>query len=264
MHPFLTVATKAARQAGDLIKTASSQLDELDIEQKSQNDFVSEVDRQAERIVVRALKKAYPEHAILGEEGGEQGEKSSNFEWIIDPIDGTTNFIRDLQHCCISIALKENGRLSKAVVYDPFRDEMFAASRGEGATLNNRRIRVSNCKELQAGALLATGVPFNLDRDMDLYLKTMKALVPGTAGVRRQGSAALDLAYIACGRFDGFWEFDLKEWDIAAGVLLIQEAGGLVGDLNGGNSHLKTGNVLAANPKLFKEMVQRLYPVMPK
>lgn len=264
MHPFLNVATKAARQAGELITMAASQLDELDIEQKSANDFVSEVDRKAERIITKALRKAYPDHAILGEEGGKQGDENSDFEWIIDPLDGTTNFVRDIQHFCISIALKEKGRLSKAIIFDPFRDEMFTASRGEGATLNSRRIRVSDRKDLQSGALLATGVPFSIDRDIDLYLQTMKVLVPGTAGVRRMGSAALDLAYVACGRFDGYWEFQLQEWDIAAGVLLVQEAGGLVGDLNGGNKHLKTGNVLAANPKLFKEMVQRLHPVMPK
>ncbi|WP_020559520.1 inositol monophosphatase family protein [Thiofilum flexile] len=261
MHPMLYIAIKAAREAGELISRYANKVDQLKIDQKDPNDFVSEIDRQAERTIVSILRRAYPEHTIMGEEFGRQGQNDSDYEWVIDPLDGTTNYLRSLGHCAVSIALKTKGRVTQGVVFDPIRDELFAASRGDGATLNNRRIRVSNLTTMQ-GALLATGIPFRAGQNLELYLETMKVLVPNTAGVRRAGAAALDLAYVACGRYDGFWEFNLHEWDMAAGILLIQEAGGLVGDLQGGNSHLSTGNVLAANPKVFKEMVQRLHPVL--
>lgn len=261
MHPMLNVATRTARQAGDIIRRYTNKVENLRIHNKDENDFVTEVDRQAEQVIVSALKKAYPDHAILGEESGQLGADDAVYQWIIDPLDGTTNFIYGMPHFAVSIALKERGRLLVGVVYDPLKDEMFAAARGDGATLNNRKVRVSARPSLH-NALLGTGVPFRKDQDLELYLRTMRALLPDTAGMRRPGSAALDLAYVACGRFDGFWEFGLNEWDMAAGALLIQEAGGLVGDLNGGNTHMANGNVLAGNPKVFKEMVRRLHPVL--
>lgn len=261
MHPMLRKATDAARQAGDTIRHYANKVNRLDVENKANNDFVSEVDRQAEQIIVQILRRAYPDHCILGEESGLHQGENSDYEWIIDPLDGTTNFLYGIPQYAVSIALKHKGRLSVGVIYDPLRDELFAAARGEGATLNGRRIRVSGRPDLN-NALLGTGIPFREDQDLDLYLRTMKALVPNTAGIRRPGSAALDLAWVASGRFDGFWEFGLKEWDIAAGVLIVQEAGGLLGDMQGGNSHLQTGNIVAASPKVFKEMIKRLHPIV--
>ncbi|QQZ30402.1 inositol monophosphatase [Thiothrix subterranea] len=260
MHPMLRKAIEAAREAGEGIRHYANKVHKLDVENKAHNDFVSEVDRQAEQGIVRLLQRAYPDHAFFGEESGKQGV-DSDYEWIIDPLDGTTNFLYGIPHYSVSIGMKHKGRLMVGVVYDPLRDETFAAARGEGATLNGRRIRVSERSTMQ-GALLGTGVPFRANQNLDLYLQTMKALLPDTAGVRRPGSAALDLAYVASGRFDGFWEFGLNEWDIAAGVLLVQEAGGLIGDMKGDNTFLKTGDVVAANPKVFKEMIKRLHPVM--
>ncbi|MFZ1342048.1 inositol monophosphatase family protein [Thiothrix eikelboomii] len=261
MHPMLNIATRTARQAGDLIRRYVGDLDKVRIQLKDANDFVSEVDKQAEREIIQALRRAYPDHAILGEESGQHGDETAEYQWVIDPLDGTTNFLYGLPHFAVSIGLKQRGRLLLGVVYDPLRDELFAAARGEGATLNNRRIRVSSRPSLE-NALLATGVPFRANQNLDLYLDTLRVLVPGTAGVRRFGSAALDLAWVACGRYDGFWEFGLQAWDLAAGALIIQEAGGLVGDLHGGSEHLTNGNLLAANPKVFKEMLQRLHPVL--
>ncbi|EIJ33299.1 inositol monophosphatase family protein [Thiothrix nivea] len=260
MHPMLRKATDAAREAGEAIRHYANKVHKLNIQNKDQNDFVSEVDQQAEQIIVRHLQRAYPDHAFFGEEHGKQGT-DSDYEWIIDPLDGTTNFLYGIPQYSVSIALKHKGRLTVGVVYDPLRDETFAAARGDGATLNGRRIRVSERSSMHS-ALLGTGIPFRANQNLDLYLQTLKALIPDTAGVRRPGSAALDLAWVACGRFDGFWEFGLNEWDMAAGVLLVQEAGGLVSDLSGDNNHLKTGDVVAANPKVFKEMIKRLRPIV--
>ncbi|WP_020396551.1 inositol monophosphatase family protein [Thiolinea disciformis] len=261
MHPMLNIATRTARQAGEMIRRYAGEVDKLRIHHKADNDFVTEVDRQVEREIVFALKRAYPDHAILGEEGSTHGSDDAEYQWVIDPLDGTTNFLYGLQHFSVSIGLKQKGRPFLGVVFDPVRDEMFAAVRGEGATLNNRKLRVSARPGLQ-NALLATGVPFRTNQNLDLYLDTMRALLPSTAGVRRMGSAALDLAYVACGRFDGFWEFGLKEWDMAAGIVLVQEAGGLTTDLQGGNNHWNTGDILAGSPKVYKEMLQRLHPIM--
>ena len=258
---MLNIATRTARQAGDLIRRYVGDVDKVRIQLKDANDFVSEVDKQAEREIIQALRRAYPDHSILGEESGKHGDESAEYQWVIDPLDGTTNFLYGLPHFAVSIGLKQRGRLFLGVIYDPLRDEMFAAVRGDGATLNNRKIRVSSRLSLD-NALLATGVPFRTNQNLELYLETLRVLVPGTAGVRRFGSAALDLAWVACGRYDGFWELGLQEWDLAAGALIIQEAGGLVGDLQGGNEHLVHGNLLAANPKVFKEMLQRLHPVL--
>jgi len=264
MHPMLNIAIMAARQAGDIIARSADRIDSLHIETKDINDFVSEVDKNAEKIIIDTLKKAYPDHGFLGEESG-YSEGSAEYEWIIDPLDGTTNFLYGIPHYSVSIALKRRGKLYQSVIYDPIKDDLFTASKGQGATLNNRRIRVKARRDMQ-GALLTTGVPYRPDQAhlIDPYLASMKALLPDTAGVRRPGSAALDLAYVAAGRYDGFWEFTLHEWDIAAGVLMVQEAGGMVSDLKGGNDHLKTGDIVAASPKVFKEMIKRLHPIVAK
>ena len=255
MQPMLNIAIKAARAAGQVIVRHMGRLDSLTVQDKRPNDFVSEVDHLAEREIIRVIHRAYPDHGILAEESGAQG--SGDYQWIIDPLDGTTNFLHDFPQFAVSIALRHHGRLEQAVVYDPVKEELFCASRGAGATLNNRRVRVTSLKDLN-GALLGTGIPFREDQDLDAYLKGLRAMLPGTAGVRRAGSAALDLAYVAAGRLDGFWEYGLNVWDMAAGALLVQEAGGLVGDPRGGADALASGDVVAAGPKLFKAMVQRL------
>ena len=266
MHPMLNMAIKAAHEAGDIIARSADRIDQLQIENKDKNDFVTEIDRAAEDTIIGILKKAYPDHAFLGEESGRHegsGDKPNQYEWIIDPLDGTTNFLYGIPHFAVSIALKKDGKLDQAVIYDPMKDDLFYASRGGGAFLNKRRMRVSKRLSL-SGALLTTGVPYRPDQDdlIDPYFQTMKALIVDTAGVRRPGAASLDLAYVAAGRYDGFWEFGLHEWDIAAGCLLVQEAGGLVGDLQGGSTHLKSGDIVAASPKVFKDMVTRLHAVL--
>ena len=260
---MLNTAIKAAREAGEIITYHASKIDQLNVLQKGINDFVSEVDKKAEEHIIFLLKKAYPDHSILGEESGQHDVKGSEYQWIIDPLDGTTNYLYGIPHYAVSIALLHKGRLKVGVVYDPIKDEMFSAARGEGARVNNRRLRVSGRPSLE-NALLTTGFPYKPDQDVPLFIKTLEALLPKTAGIRRPGAASLDLAYVAAGRFDGFWEFKLNSWDIAAGVLIVEEAGGLVGDLVGGNSHMKTGDILAASPKVFKEMVKRLYPILNK
>jgi len=256
---MLNTATAAALKAGKYIHQQTERLDQLTIESKELNDFVSDVDRTVEADIIGALQRAYPDHGFLGEESEEIINPDADYQWIIDPLDGTTNFLRGVPHFAVSIALTYKGRLEQAVIYDPIRDELFTASRGDGARLNNKRIRVGSRRSM-SGALLSTGIPYREShmKYLDTYLDTVKALLPGTAGVRRQGAASLDLAYVAAGRYDGFWEFDLKPWDIAAGLLIIQEAGGLSSDMQGGSTQMHTGNVVAGSPKVFKEMLQRL------
>ena len=257
MNPMLNIAVSAARAAGKIILRHRNRIESLSIETKRRNDFVSEVDYLAEQEIIRIIHRAHPEHGILAEESG--GRQGNEFQWLVDPLDGTTNFLHGFPQYAVSIALRHKGRLQLGVVYDPFKEELFAANRGDGATLNNHKIRVSTLSGL-SGALLGTGVPFRDDQDLDRYLITLKALIHDTAGVRRAGSAALDLAYLAAGRLDGFWEFGLNPWDIAAGVVLVKEAGGLVGDLSGAEGYMESGNILAANPKIFKAMLKRLHP----
>lgn len=257
MHPMLTQAVKAARRAGSVINRASNNLETLTIQSKGQNDFVSEVDRAAEQAIVETLLEAYPKHAILAEEGGARGD--SEYVWIIDPLDGTTNFLHGVPHYCVSIALQHKGVVTHAVVYDPVRNDLFTATRGAGAFLNDRRIRVSRRLALK-DALVATGFPYNDFGHVDAYLGTLRDLMQKCAGVRRFGAAALDLAYVACGQYDAFWEFHLKPWDIAAGGLLVLEAGGLITDHHGEEDFLATGNVLAATPKVFHQTLQVLEP----
>lgn len=257
---MLTTAVKAARRAGSIINRAARDIDTLTIARKRHNDFVTEVDKNAEQAIIDVLKRSYPDHAILAEESGSQG--SSEYTWIIDPLDGTTNFIHGFPQYAVSIALKHRGQLSQAVVYDPGKNELFTASRGHGAFLNDRRIRVTKRAHLR-DALIGTGFPFRDMTGMEEYIAMFREVTSKTAGVRRAGAAALDLAYVAAGRLDGFWETGLSPWDMAAGALLIQEAGGLVADLNGDSDYLETGRIVAGNPKVFAQLLQTLRPQKP-
>jgi myo-inositol-1(or 4)-monophosphatase len=260
MHPMLTIAVKAARRAGGIINRASQNLDLLNVSRKSHSDFVSEVDGAAEEAIIKVLLDAYPDHAILAEESGTRGDQeNSEYQWIIDPLDGTTNFLHGFPKYGVSIALRHRGVLNQAVVYDPTSNDLFVASRGRGAYLNDHRIRVSKRTRL-ADSLIGTGFPFREFSHIDAYLSMFKDLIPRTVGIRRPGSAALDLAYVAAGRYDGFWEIGLSPWDIAAGCLLITEAGGLVGDLEGNDTQLQCGNIVAGNPKVFGQLLQVIAP----
>lgn len=261
MNPTTTIAVRAARQAGNVIMRSFSRLDTLTVSEKRVNDFVSEVDHNAEQAIIEVIRRAYPGHAILAEESGERGK--SDFQWVIDPLDGTTNYLHGFPQFAVSIALMHRGRLENGVVYDPVHDEMFTAVRGGGALLNDRRLRVTEQKGLK-GALLGTGIPFRDQRYMDAYLEMLKDLTRETAGIRRPGSAALDFAYVAAGRLDGFWELGLSQWDFAAGALLVQEAGGMVSDIRGGGLHLQTGNVIAAGLRVHRAMVDAIRPHLPE
>ncbi len=257
MHPMLNIAIRAARKAGEILIDAVDRTNVLAIEEKGRNDFVTDIDRASEKEIIYHLKKAYPGHSIRGEETGVTEGKDSDYEWIIDPLDGTTNFIHNIPHFAISIACKHKGRIQQAVVYDPIKREEFTASAGAGAHLNGKRIRVSGRRGME-GALIGTGIPFNglTLEHITPYLACMGEIVPKTAGIRRPGAASLDLAYIAAGRFDGFWEMSLQQWDIAAGSLIVQEAGGLVSDFKGGNNYLKSGHIVCGTPKVFKPLLQ--------
>ena len=260
MHATLNIAVKAARRAATVINRASTQLDLLTVQSKSPNDFVTEVDRAAERAIIEVLRDAFPNHGILAEESGETGPangQDSEFNWIIDPLDGTTNFIHGFPQYAVSIAQTKNGVLEHAVVFDPNSNELFTASRGSGAFLNDRRIRVSRRTRLNE-ALIGTGFPFRQFDNVDAYLAMFKELTQKTAGIRRPGAAALDLAYVAAGRFDGFWEMGLSPWDMAAGVLLITEAGGKVTNAEGGDDIMGSGSICAANLELHPLLVEKL------
>jgi len=260
MHPMLNVAVKAARRAGTIINRASLSNDGYQVTRKQHNDFVTEVDQAAEAAIIDTLKTAYPEHGFLAEETGEQAAANpgqTQYTWIIDPLDGTTNFIHGFPQYAISIALQVDGVITQAVVYDPNRDELFTATKGGGAYLNNKRLRVAGRTKM-ADCLIATGFPYRADQDVDTYIKMFKDMTTQCAGLRRPGAASLDLAYVAAGRVDGFFEQGLSPWDMAAGVLLITEAGGLVGNYAGEEGYLKSGEIMAANPKIFGQMVQIL------
>ena len=257
MHPMLNTAVKAARRAGSIINRASRNLDIVAVREKAVNDFVSEVDREAEHAILTTLHEAYPGHAILAEESGAKG--SSEYRWIVDPLDGTTNFLHGFPHYAVSIALEHRGIVTQAVVYDPANNDLFTASRGRGAFLNETRIRVSKRQHLRS-SLIGTGFPFREMVHLEAYLAMLRDMMKGTAGVRRAGSATLDLAYVAAGRLDGFWEIGLAPWDMAAGSLLITEAGGLVGDLEGNEGWMETGYIVGGSPKVFGELLQLLAP----
>lgn len=257
MKPMLRVASAAARKASDIITRAFRDIDLIKVEKKAPSDFVTAVDRAVEKILIEEISERFPEHKFLGEETGSTGNQDSDIEWIIDPIDGTTNFVRGIPHFAISIGCKINGRIEHGLILDPMKDDEFSASRGDGARLNGKRIRVSDAKSLQ-GALIATGIPFGgINKEhIHAYLQCSEDLLNcDTAGIRRLGAASLDLAYLAAGRYDGFYEMNLNIWDIAAGVLIVREAGGLVTDLSGGDKYLTSGNILCGTPRVFKEML---------
>lgn len=259
MQPLLNIAITAARLAGDIIVRHMEQLDRIKITAKGSNEFFSEVDIKAEQAIINTIHKAYPDHGIIAEESGIYNDDAESV-WIIDPLDGTTNYLHGFPCFSVSIAHRVKNRIEHAVVYDPIRHECFSASRGRGAQLNDRRIRVSKQTLLNA-ALLGIGFPHrNVETD-SRYLATFEALIGKCAGIRRTGSAALDLAYVASGRLDGLWEFGLRLWDLAAASLLIKEAGGLISDMQGGEDYLRQGDVIAGTPKVFKALLQTLIPI---
>lgn len=255
MHPMLNIAVRAARKAGSIINRAAL-AGGLNVRSKRAKDYVTQVDQAAEEAIIDIVRKSYPEHGFLAEESGASGQ-DAEYVWVIDPIDGTTNFIHGFPQYCTSIGIQHRGALTHAVVYDPVANELFTASKGRGAFLNDRRIRVTPLTKL-GEALVGTGFPFKeLDR-LDLYMRQLHKMMQTCSGVRRAGAAALDLAYVACGRLDAFWELGLSPWDMAAGALLIQEAGGLVGDLNGDQGYLQSGDIVAATPKVFPSLLEAL------
>ena len=260
-HPFVNTAIEAAHKAGDLIMKYRDRIDSIPVERKARGDYVSEIDKACEEVIRAELSRRYPDHEILGEEGGKSGGKGGDGEniWLIDPIDGTSNYLHGIPHYAISIALSVKGRIEHGVVYDPVRDELFAASRGQGTTLNNRRVRVSGRSALST-AVLGAAFPFRSRRLMPAYMEMFNSLFGQCEDVRRAGAASLDLAYVACGRLDGYWELALKPWDTAAGALLVQEAGGVVMDIAGGDNWLKSGHIIAAPFKLITPMRKAIEP----
>ena len=257
-HPMLNVAIKAARAAGAIINRAALDVEAVRISQKEVNDFVTEVDQASEQAIIETLLTAYPGHGILAEESGsEHGAKDSEYVWIIDPLDGTTNFIHGFPVYCVSVALAVRGKIEQAVIYDPTRNDLFTATKGRGAYMNDRRLRVSKRIRL-ADCLLSTGFPFRKGDNFKNYLAIMADVMPRTAGLRRPGAAALDLAYVAAGFTDGFFETGLSPWDVAAGSLLVQEAGGLVGNFTGEADFLDQKECLAANPRVYAQLVPLL------
>jgi len=256
MHPMLNIAVKAARRAGSVINRAVLE-GGLEVRAKNRNDYVTQVDRAAEGAIIDVIRRAYPEHGFLAEESGATAGARPDYRWIIDPLDGTTNFIHGFPQYCVSIALEHKGTLTQAVIYDPSKNELFTATRGRGAFLDDRRIRVSKCTQL-ADALVGTGFPFKELGRIERYLGQLRTLMTESSGVRRAGAAALDLAYVAAGRLDAFWELGLSPWDMAAGALLIQEAGGLASDLEGGPDFLARGEIAAATPKVLAQLLSVL------
>ncbi|UKE84620.1 inositol-1-monophosphatase [Pectobacterium colocasium] len=257
MHPMLNIAIRAARKAGNLIAKNYETPDAVEASQKGSNDFVTNVDRDAERLIIEVIRKSYPQHTIIGEECGELAGEDPVVQWVIDPLDGTTNFIKRLPHFAVSIAVRIKGRTEVAVVYDPMRNELFTATRGQGAQLNGYRLRSSTARDLE-GTVLATGFPFKLKQHSKSYINAIGALFTHCADFRRTGSAALDLAYVAAGRVDGFFEIGLKPWDFAGGELLVREAGGIVTDFVGGHNYMASGNLVAGNPRVVKAMLSTI------
>ena len=258
MHGMVNIAVRAARRAGELMIRQLNRLESLEITEKSRNEYVTEVDRIAEDAIIEVIYDHYPDHSILAEESGQRG--SNEFQWIIDPLDGTTNFIHGFPVFAVSIAVTHNGQLEHGVVYDPLRQEIFTASRGQGAQVDGRKIRVSKRPSMQH-SLIATGFPYRGDKEhLDNYLEMLKSVIEVSAGIRRPGSAALDLCYVAAGRVDGFWELGLNIWDIAAGALMIKEAGGRISDFHGTDAYLQSGDVVAGSPKIYAGLSKLLAP----
>jgi myo-inositol-1(or 4)-monophosphatase len=259
MHGMVNIAVRAARRAGEIMVRQWNQLETLRVTDKGRNDYVTQVDLLAEETIVEMIRDHYPDHAVLAEESGASGEH--DYVWIIDPLDGTTNYLHGFPVFSVSIAVAHRGELQHAVVYDPLRQEIFTATRGQGAQLDGRRIRVSKQTHL-AGSLIATGFPYrDHQTNIDQYLQMLRAVMLESSGVRRPGSAALDLCYVAAGRVDGFWELGLNKWDIAAGALVIREAGGRISDFQGSDHYLDSGNVIAGNPKVYAALSRLLAPL---
>ncbi|MDY0971701.1 inositol-1-monophosphatase [Siccibacter turicensis] len=254
MHPMLNIAVRAARKAGNVIAKNYETPDAVEASQKGTNDFVTNVDKAAEAMIIEVIRKSYPQHTIITEESGEHEGTDPDVQWVIDPLDGTTNFIKRLPHFSVSIAVRIKGRTEVAVVYDPMRNELFSAVRGQGAQLNGYRLRGSSARDLD-GTILATGFPFKAKQHATPFINIVGKLFTQCADFRRTGSAALDLAYVAAGRVDGYFELGLKPWDFAAGELLVREAGGLVCDFTGNHNHLTSGNVVAGNPRVVKAIL---------
>lgn len=257
MHPMLTIAVRAARKAGNLIAKHYETPDSVEATQKGTNDFVTNVDRDAEHLIIDVIRKSYPKHTVISEECGELEGEDKDVQWIIDPLDGTTNFVKRLPHFSVSIAVRIKGRTEVAVVYDPMRNELFTATRGQGAQLNGYRLRGTNAKDL-SGTILATGFPFKAKQHANSYINILGKLFVECADFRRTGSAALDLAYVAAGRVDGFFEIGLKPWDFAGGELLVRESGGIVTDFVGGHNHYSSGNIVAGNPRVVKSILNTM------
>lgn len=261
MHPMLNIAVRAARNAGEIIQRASQNIEKLTIDQKGRNDYASEVDRMAEQEIIKQIRSLFPDHGFLAEESGEHS--GNDYVWVIDPLDGTTNFLHGFPQYAVSIALKHKNKLELGVIYDPCRDELFTAERGGGAMLNNRRIRVTKQSSMR-GALIGTGFPFKSMENIEPYLGMFKAVSADSAGIRRAGAAALDVAYVACGRLDAYWEIGVKEWDIAAGVLLVQEAGGVATDFSFNDKYLLSGNIIVGNPRMHQLIYHAIEPHVPE
>ncbi len=261
MHPMVNIAVRAARAAGDVIVRSMDRLDRVQVESKGRYDFVCDIDHQAERTIVETLHRAYPDHAILAEESGTQGPGSeeATYTWIIDPLDGTANFLHGFPHIGVSIAVQRYQQLEAAVIYDPVRQELFTASRGNGAQLDGRRIRVTQQRGVE-GALVGTGFPLKKPPLLPGYLRMFTSMAERVEDMRRAGSAALDLAYVAAGRLDGYFELGLNPWDIAAGTLIVREAGGIVTDLQGEDQALATGHIVAGTPKVHNGILNTLQP----
>lgn len=258
MHPMLNIAFRAARKASSFIAKYYGTLHAVQVSQKSNNEFVTNIDREAERLIVEVIHKSYPQHAIISEKSGELAGENNDVQWIIDPLDGTSNFAKRLPHFAVSIAVRIKDRTEVAIVYDPMRNELFTATRGQGAQLNDCRIRSSTARELD-GAILATGFPFKQKQYASSYLTLVSKLFIQCADSRRTGSTALDFAYVAAGRMDGFFEIGLSPWDIVGGELLVRESGGLVTDFTGGHNYLSSGNVVAGNPRVVKAILSALH-----
>jgi myo-inositol-1(or 4)-monophosphatase len=260
MQALLNTAVKAARKGGETALRYLQHVHQLKVHTKQHNEFVTKVDLEAEAAIIETIRERYPDHAFLAEESGQQGD--GEYLWVIDPLDGTTNFIHGFPIFAVSIALRVNGRLTVAVIYDPNRQEIFTAIRGRGAQVDGHRIRVSNRRDLQ-DTLIGTGFPYRSKENIQTYTKMLASVLENTAGIRRPGAAALDLAYVAAGRLDGFWEFGLQEWDIAAGSLIVREAGGLISELQGDGDYFRSGNIVVGNPKIHDALRKLLIPHLP-
>lgn len=255
MHPMLNIAVRAARAAGNIIARNLGNNSQFSVTEKQRGDLVTDIDRECENTITSTLLKSYRDHCVVGEESGMSGNADSPYKWIIDPIDGTQNFVQGVPHVAVSIALRHNDKAVVGVIFNPFTNEMFTASKGDGAALNGRRIRVAGRDSLE-NAVVATAMPVRYRERMKAYMPVFERLVDATADIRRSGAASLDLAYVACGRFDGYLEQGLKVWDFAAGELLIREAGGIITDFAGTPNYSKTGNVLCGNPNIVRGLLK--------